>query len=107
MHELRVGQVVLACCRVDPRDPQPPEVALAIAPIAIPVLVRLEHRFLGRAVMPAGIAAVALGQRECRPSLLARMNAALDPGHPRPLRLAPSSVITRSRSSSEIQTGRD
>src|SRR5580704_14186171 len=41
MDELRVGEAVLARGRVDARDPQAAEVALAVAAIAVAVLVGL------------------------------------------------------------------
>src|SRR5581483_1314786 len=74
VHELGVGEAVLACGRVDSGDPQAAEVALAVAAVAIAVLVGLEHRFLGGAVMTAGIAPVALGQLQGGAALLAPVN---------------------------------
>jgi hypothetical protein len=59
---------------VDAGDPQPAEVPLAVAAVAIPVLIGLEHRLLGGPVMPAGIAPVALGHLEGRAAFLARVD---------------------------------
>src|SRR5882762_9563244 len=60
VYELRVRQPVDASGCVDPGDPQAPEIALAVATVAVAVLVGLEHRLLGGAVVPARIAVVAL-----------------------------------------------
>src|ERR1700733_1893232 len=92
MHELRVGHVVLARGGVDARDPEPAEVALAVAPVPVAVLIGLEHGLLGRAVMAACVTAIALGHRQRGAALLAGVNRALDAGHPRCLRLTPSRV---------------
>src|SRR5437588_67109 len=67
-----------------------------------------ERRPLGHPVMPAGIPAVALGQRKGGPALLTGMDRALDARHRRPLRcLAPSRVLTRASSGLAISDGRD
>src|SRR5580658_7708368 len=41
VHELRIGQPVLARARIDPLDPQGAEIALAVAPVAIGITQRL------------------------------------------------------------------
>src|SRR6185312_16283362 len=105
VHELRVGHVVLARRRVDPGDPQPAEVALAVAPVAVAVLVGLEQRLLGHPIVATRVAPEALGQREGRAALLTRVYRTLDPRHPRVLRLAPSSVLTCGMSWSLIHDG--
>src|SRR3954454_3029909 len=51
VHERRVGQAVLARGGVDPLDPQTTEVALAVAPVAVGVLVGLEQGLLGALVV--------------------------------------------------------
>ena len=107
VHELRVGHVVLPRGSVDAGDPQTPEVALAVAPVAIAVLVGLEQRLLGHPVVAAGVAPEALGQRERRPPLLARVDRPLDASHPPCLRLTPSSVFTRGSSCGLMSAGLD
>src|SRR5690348_5534798 len=94
---------MLARGRVDPRDPQPAEVALAIAPVAVAVLVGLEDGLLGHLVVPAGVSAVALGERQRRAALLTGVNRALDAGHER---FSPSMTLMRGTSSLEMTTGR-
>src|ERR1700733_772061 len=64
--ELGVREVVLARRRVDPGDPQPPEVALAVAPVAVAVLVGLEQGLLGYPVVAAGGPPEAPGHRQGR-----------------------------------------
>src|SRR5690606_25657617 len=60
VHEHAVGQPVLPRGGVDPGDPERAEHALAVAAIAVGILPRLHHRFLGDAVDVAAAAAVAL-----------------------------------------------
>ena len=55
-----VGQTVQAGRRVDTRDPELPELPLALAPIAIRVLAGLDNRLLGRLVKFAARAVIAL-----------------------------------------------
>src|SRR5436305_1713263 len=50
VHELRIAHSVLAGRRVDARDPQATEVALAVAAIAVGVGLGLEQRLLGALV---------------------------------------------------------
>src|SRR6202012_1230341 len=95
VHELRVGQAVLARGGVDPRDPQAAEVTLAVAPIAIPVLVCLEDRLLCGPVMPARVAAVTLRELQRRATLLAGVDRTLDASHER---FAPNRTFTRASS---------
>ena len=68
--ELRVAHAVLARGGVDAGDPQAAEVALAVAPVAVGVGVRLHQRFLGALVVRVRLAAEALGQLQCRAALL-------------------------------------
>src|SRR5919198_659233 len=103
VHEARVGQAVLAGGGIDARDPQPAEVPLAVAAVAVRVLVRLEQGLLGPLVARMGLAPVALRARERGPALLARVDGALDPGHLETF--PPSSLRTVSRSWSEIHAG--
>src|SRR6476620_6383182 len=102
VHELAVAEAVLAGRRVDARDPEAAEVALAVAPIAVRVGVRLHQRFLGALVVRVRLAAEALGALERRPALLLGVDGALDAGH---LCLAPRSVLTRGVSCGEISRG--
>src|SRR5947208_16693710 len=83
VHELRVGHAVLPGGSVDPRDPQPAEVALAVAPIAVAVLVGLEQRLFGHPVVTAGVTPETLCHRQRRAALLAGVDRALDPSDPR------------------------
>ena len=85
VHELRVAHAVDARGGVDAGDPQPAEVALAVAPVAVGVGVRLEQRLLGALVVRVRLAAEALRQLERRAALLARVDGALDAGHLRSL----------------------
>src|SRR5436189_3624559 len=59
-HEGGIAHAELAHRRVDARDPQRPEGALLVAPIAVGILPRLHHRLLGDAVDVAAAAAEAL-----------------------------------------------
>src|ERR1700704_5297509 len=59
---------------VDARDPQAAEVALAVAPVAVGVGVRLHQRLLGALVVRVRLAAEALRQLERRAALLARVD---------------------------------
>src|SRR3954453_12480599 len=104
VHEGAVGHAVLARGGVDARHPEPAEVALAVAPVAVPVLVRLEQRFLGPLVVRVGLAAEALGELEGRPALLLRVDGALDAGH---LVFFPSRIFTRWASWPSIGCGSD
>jgi len=64
VHELRIGQAVLASTGVDALDPQGAKVALAVAPVAIgvaqPLLDLFDRDAVGRAAAPA----VTLGELE-------------------------------------------
>ena len=64
MHERAVAQALLAGGGVDARDPEAPEVALAVAAVAVRVRVRLHDRFLGALVVGVRLAAEALGPLE-------------------------------------------
>src|SRR5436305_15069155 len=61
VHELAVGEAFAARGSVDPRDPQSPQVALAVAPIQVRVGVGLEQLLLRALVRGVPLAAVALG----------------------------------------------
>src|SRR6202034_641265 len=98
--QLRVGHPALARASVDAGDPQPAEVALAVAPVAVGVGIRLHQRFLGALVVRVRLAAEALGQLERRATLLLGVDRALDAGHQ-----PPSSFLTRGASWSEIAAG--
>src|SRR3954452_17097280 len=77
VHERAVAHAVLAGGGVDAGDPQAPEVALAVAPVAVRVGVRLHDRFLGALVVRVRLAAVALGELERLAALLLGVDAAL------------------------------
>src|SRR5262249_5466454 len=62
--EHAVARAVLAAGGVDALDPQPPEVALAGAAVAVGVLQAVHHLLVGGAVGPALVAVVALGALE-------------------------------------------
>src|SRR4051812_44506050 len=94
--ERAVAHAVLARGGVDADDPQAPEVALAVAAVAVRVGVGLHDRFLGPLVVRVGLAAEALRALEGRAALLAGVDGALDPGH---FDRAPSSFLTRFSSS--------
>src|SRR6202035_3195335 len=102
VHELGVAHTVDPGGRVDARDPQAPEVPLAVAPVAVGVRVGLEQRLLGALVVRVGLPAEALRQLQRGAALLARVDGALDPRHfP-----TPSSRLTRGASWSERIAGR-
>src|SRR5204863_7763305 len=101
VHHLRVAEAVDAGGGVDARDPQPAEVAVAIATVAVRVGVGLHQGLLGPLVAGVRLAAEPLRQRERRAALLARVDRALDTGH-----LTPSSRLTRCASCPEMAAGR-
>ena len=61
VHEDAIGDPKLPGAGVDTGDPQAAKIALALTAIAIGVLARLHHRFLGDAVYVAAAAAETLG----------------------------------------------
>src|SRR4029077_17611233 len=78
---LAVGEVVRAGGRVDADDPEPAEVALAHAPVAIGVLQAVLDLLL-RALLDLRLQApVAGGLGQNLAALLARVNGSLDAGH--------------------------
>src|SRR5438552_16157414 len=81
MHELRIGHAVLAHRGVDPLDPQPAEIALLVAPIAIGIAQRLLDLLDRDAIGGAAAAAIALGQPQHLSVAGMRRDAAFDPGH--------------------------
>src|SRR5436309_2559801 len=81
VHEGRVAHAVLARGGADPRDPQPPELALAVAAVAVRVRPRVHDLFLGHPEPLAARAVVALGLLEDLAALLPRVDGAFHPGH--------------------------
>src|SRR4051794_40176356 len=89
VHELRVGQPVLACAGIDPLDPQRAKITLAVAPVAIGVAQRLLDLFDRDAVGSAAAPAIALGELEdllvagvgSDPAFDARQGSAPEIGH--------------------------
>src|SRR4051812_47318206 len=96
--ERAVAHAVLPRGGVDAGDPEAAEVALAVAPVAVRVSVRLHEGFLRPLVGGVGLPAEALGPLERLAALLARVDGALDARH-RPL--LPRSFLTRLRSARE------
>src|SRR5581483_2553827 len=76
-----VGHSVRAGGRVDPGDPQLPEVTLAGTAVPVGVVQRVEHLLLRLAVQPGALAAVAAGRLECRPALLLGVDRPLHACH--------------------------
>src|SRR6185503_3780347 len=74
VHELAVAHALLPRGRVDAHDPEPPEVALLVAPVAVRVRIRLDERFLGALVARVRLPAEPLGPLERGAALLARVN---------------------------------
>src|SRR5215207_143435 len=74
MHELAVAHALLTGGGVDAHDPEPAEVTLLVAAVAIRVGVRLEQGLLGPLVAGMRLAAEALGPLERGAALLARVN---------------------------------
>ena len=70
VHERRIAHPVLPRRGVDPRDPQPAEVALAVAPVPVRIGVRLQQRLLRALVVRVRLAAEALRLLEYRAALL-------------------------------------
>src|SRR5436190_16728961 len=81
VHELIVREPVRARRRVDPRDPELPELALPHLPVAIGVDERVLDLLLRVAVVRALAAPVALGLLENLAALLVRGDGTLDAGH--------------------------
>src|SRR5581483_10279521 len=81
VHERGVREAVLAHGGVDARDPQRTELALSLAAVAVGVLPRLHHRFLGDGEDVAAPAAEALGLVEDLLVLGLRGDAAFYSGH--------------------------
>src|SRR5699024_7138773 len=76
-----VGHVVGPGGRVDAGDPQLPEVALALATVAVAVGHRVEHLLLGLAVQARALPAVALGGLKYDPTLLLCVDGSLHACH--------------------------
>src|SRR5207342_1660184 len=81
VHQSRVGQTVLASAGSDPGDPQSSELRLAVSPIAVGVLSRVEELFLGHAVALRSRSEVPLRLAEHLTALLLRVNRSFDPCH--------------------------
>src|SRR3954447_17326723 len=79
--ERAVGHALGTCGGVDAGDPEPAEVTLAVATVAVRVRVRLEHRFLGALVGGVRLPAEALGPLQDLAALLAGVDGTLDAGH--------------------------
>src|SRR5687767_2289110 len=73
VHELAVAHALLAGGGVDADDPQPPEVTLLVAAVAVRVRIRLEQGLLGPLVAGVRLPAEALGPLEGGAALLARV----------------------------------
>src|SRR5690606_31193629 len=84
VHEPAVGQPVCARGRVDPRDPQRAELALALTAVAIRVLAGLDDRLLRDPVNPAPRPVVTLRLVEHLAVAGLRDDASFDSGHPAP-----------------------
>src|SRR6185436_1305643 len=67
--------------RVDPRDPQLAEVALAVTAVAVRVLHRVQHLLLGLAVQPGTLPTVAARGLEQGTTLLLGVDRTLDACH--------------------------
>src|SRR6185503_4861174 len=76
-----VGQAVGPGPRVDPGDPQLAEVALAVTPVTVRVLHRVQHLLLGLAVQPRALPAVAARGLEQGAALLLGVDRTLDACH--------------------------
>src|SRR5665213_1136966 len=76
-----VGHVVQPRGRVDALDPQPAEVALARAPVAVAVGRRMQQLLFGLAVEPRALAAVPTCPLEDNPALLLGVNRPLHACH--------------------------
>src|SRR3954454_23628955 len=102
--QLRVAHALLSGGGVDPGDPQPPEVPLAIAPVTVRIGIRAHDLLLREPVARVLAAEVALGAPE--DLLLAPLagDGIGGAGHQRPP--FTSSFLTRLPSASEITDGR-
>src|SRR4029453_2178059 len=96
--EPRVRQTVLPRPGPDPRDPQAPELRLAVATVAVSVLARVEELLLGYAVALRARPEIALGLAEHLTALLLRVDRTFDPRHlpyfPRSRRMLVRSAVT-------------
>src|ERR1700689_188240 len=97
VHQLRVAHAVDPRGGVDAGDPQAPEIALAVAPVAVGVGVCLEQGLLGALVVGVRLAAEALRLLKYGTALLAGADGALDACH----LPTPSIRLIRGVSSSE------
>src|SRR5205807_3334660 len=81
VHELVVREAVRAGRRVDPGDPELPELALPHLPVAVGVDERVLDLLLGVTVVGAFTPPVALRLLEDLAALLVRVDGSLDPRH--------------------------
>src|ERR1700712_1418067 len=81
LDEAVVREAVRAGRGVDPLDPEATEVALALTAVAVRVDEGVGDLLLRLAVEAGPLAAVPLGALEDYPTLLVRIDGALDPGH--------------------------
>src|SRR6185437_2083507 len=79
--ELAVREARLTATRVDARDPESAELALLVAAVAVGVLPRAHHRFLGDAVYVLAAAAVTLGLLDDLLVARARRDSTFYAGH--------------------------
>src|SRR5690349_18254944 len=81
LDEAVVGHAIGAGARVDARDPQLAEVALAVTTVAVRVLHRVQHLLLGLAVQPGTLPTVAARGLEQGAALLLGVDRTLDACH--------------------------
>src|SRR6185312_15706508 len=81
LDETVVGEAVGPGARVDARDPQLAEVALAVTAVAVRVLHRVQHLLLGLAVQARALTAVSAGGLQQRATLLLGVHSPLDACH--------------------------
>src|SRR5919201_2287707 len=97
MYECGVVHAVRARGGPDPGDPQSPELALAVATIAVRVGAGVQELFLGHPEPRTPGPPIALGGVEDLAALLAGVDGSLDPGHcpyfPRSRRSVPASAL--------------
>src|SRR4051794_9445055 len=81
VHEPRVGDPVGSDARVDARDPEPAELCLAVAPVAVGVHAGVVHLLLREAIAHATAAGIALGGRKRLAALLLRVDGSFHSCH--------------------------
>src|SRR5919108_793128 len=80
-HERGIREAVPPRGSADPGDPQSPELPLPGSPVAVGVLAGVQQLLAGHAEPARARPTVTLGALEHLPSLLLRVDPALDPGH--------------------------